>query len=87
MFYSIGEVTAIRKPILESDVEVYWQIYLGEKLQASQSMRDVAMAMLLSSHDFSTLERDYQIANSIGLYQTNKDSIEGFKPVLVSMGS
>jgi glycine/D-amino acid oxidase-like deaminating enzyme/biotin carboxylase len=82
-----GTVTAIRKPILESDVEVYWQIYLGEKLQASQSMRDVAMAMLLSSHDFSTLERDYQIANSISLYQTNKDSIEGFKPVLVSMGS
>ena len=45
------------------------------------------MAMLLSSHDFSTLERDYQIANSMSLYQTNKDSIEGFKPVLVSMGS
>ncbi|MHC5778355.1 FAD-dependent oxidoreductase [Nostoc sp.] len=67
-----GVVTAIEKPILESDVKVYWQIYLGEKLKGSQSMMDVAIAILLSHHDFSTLQRDYEVANSTNFYNTKK---------------
>ncbi|MEH2332791.1 FAD-dependent oxidoreductase [Nostoc sp.] len=68
-----GVVTAIEKPILESDVKVYWQIYLGESLKRSQSMKDVAIAILLSHHDFSTLQRDYEVANSTNFYNTKKD--------------
>ncbi|MEI2579828.1 FAD-dependent oxidoreductase [Scytonema sp. PRP1] len=71
-----GVVTAIEKPILESDVEVSWQIYLGERLKASQSMRDVAIAILLSHHDFSTLQRDYEVANSTSFYKTKNDFLE-----------
>ena len=80
-----GVVTAIEKPILNSDVEVFWQIYLGERLKASQSMRDVAIAMLLSHHDFSSLQRDYEVANSISLYKTENDSSPAFKAVFAAV--
>jgi biotin carboxylase len=80
-----GVVTEIEKPILDSDVEVYWQIYLGETLKASESMRDVAIAMLLSNHDFSTLEQDYKLANSLSLYKTKKDSFQELKAVFVAV--
>ncbi|MEH1905072.1 MAG: FAD-dependent oxidoreductase [Nostoc sp.] len=63
-----GVVTAIEKPILESDVEVYWQIYLGQRLKGSQSMRDVAIGIILSHHNFSTLQGDYEVANSTNFY-------------------
>lgn len=63
-----GVVTAIEKPILESDVEISWQIYLEQRLKESQSTRDVAIAILLSHHDFSTLQGDYEVANSTNLY-------------------
>ncbi|MEH2423666.1 MAG: FAD-dependent oxidoreductase [Nostoc sp.] len=63
-----GVVTAIEKPILESDVEVYWQIYLEQRLKGSQSTRDVAIAIILSNHDFSTLQGDYEVANSTNFY-------------------
>ncbi|MEH2253650.1 FAD-dependent oxidoreductase [Nostoc sp.] len=63
-----GVVTAIEKPILESDVEVYWQIYLEQRLKESQSTRDVAIAIILSNHDFSTLQGDYEVANSTNFY-------------------
>ncbi|MEH2447999.1 MAG: FAD-dependent oxidoreductase [Nostoc sp.] len=65
-----GVVTAIEKPILESDVEVSWQIYLEQRLKGSQSTRDVAIAILLSNHDYSTLQRDYEVANSTNFYNT-----------------
>lgn len=68
-----GIVTAIEKPILESDVEVSWQIYLGERLKKSQSISDVAIAVLLSHHDFLTLQEDYEVANSTNFYNTKKD--------------
>ncbi|MFL0704313.1 FAD-dependent oxidoreductase [Cylindrospermopsis raciborskii] len=80
-----GVVTEIEKPILDSDVEVYWQIYLGETLKVSESMRDVAIAMLLSNHDFSTLEQDYKLANSLSLYKTKKDSFQELKAVFVAL--
>ncbi|OBQ03494.1 hypothetical protein [Anabaena sp. AL09] len=80
-----GVVTEIEKPILDSDVEVYWQIYLGETLKASESMRDVAIAMLLSHHDFSTLEQDYKLANSTSLYKTKKDSFLESKAVFAAV--
>ncbi|MEH1848859.1 MAG: FAD-dependent oxidoreductase [Nostoc sp.] len=67
-----GVVTAIEKPILESDVKVYWQIYLEEKLNKSQSMMDVAIAIVLNHHDFSILQRDYEIVNSTNFYNTKK---------------
>ncbi|WP_375499818.1 hypothetical protein [uncultured Nostoc sp.] len=70
-----GVVTVIEKPILESDVKVYWQIYLEEKLNESQSMMDVAIAIVLSHHDFSTLQRDYEVANSTNFYKTKKTSV------------
>ncbi|MEH2449985.1 FAD-dependent oxidoreductase [Nostoc sp.] len=65
-----GVVTAIEKPILESDVEISWQIYLEQRLKGSQSTRDVAIAILLSNHDYSTLQGDYEVANSTNLYNT-----------------
>ncbi|MEH2403508.1 FAD-dependent oxidoreductase [Nostoc sp.] len=65
-----GVVTAIEKPILESDVEVSWQIYLEQRLKGSQSTMDVAIAILLSNHDYSTLQRDYEVANSTNFYNT-----------------
>ena len=65
-----GVVTAIEKPILESDVEISWQIYLEQRLKGSQSTRDVAIAILLSNHDYSTLQRDYKLANSSNFYNT-----------------
>ena len=65
-----GVVTAIEKPILESDVEISWQIYLEQRLKGSQSTRDVAIAILLSNHDYSTLQRDYKVANSSNFYNT-----------------
>ncbi|MEH2460951.1 FAD-dependent oxidoreductase [Nostoc sp.] len=68
-----GVITAIEKPILESDMEVSWQIYLEERLKVSQSTRDVAIAILLSYHDFSTLQGDYEVANSTNFYNTKKD--------------
>lgn len=68
-----GVVTAIEKPILKSDVEVSWQIYLEQRLKGSQSARDVAIAILLSNHDFSTLQKDYEVANSTNFYNTKKD--------------
>jgi hypothetical protein len=68
-----GIVTAIEKPTLESDVEVSWQIYLGERLKESQSISDVAIAVLLSHHDFLTLQEDYEVANSTNFYNTKKD--------------
>ncbi|MEH2255248.1 MAG: FAD-dependent oxidoreductase [Nostoc sp.] len=68
-----GVVTEIEKPVLESDVEVYWQIYLGERLEKSQSMRDVAIAIVLSHHDFSILQEEYQVANSTNFYNIKKD--------------
>ncbi|MBC6432146.1 FAD-dependent oxidoreductase [Nostoc sp. HG1] len=68
-----GVVTAIEKPILKSDVEVSWQIYLEQRLKGSQSARDVAIAILLSHHDFSTLQKDYEVANSTNFYNTKKD--------------
>ncbi|MEH2413167.1 FAD-dependent oxidoreductase [Nostoc sp.] len=68
-----GVITAIKKPILESDMEVSWQIYLEERLKVSQSTRDVAIAILLSHHDFSTLQGDYEVANSTNFYNTKKD--------------
>ena len=68
-----GIVTAIEKPTLESDVEVSWQIYLGEKLKESQTINDVAIAVLLSHHDFLTLQEDYEVANSTNFYKTKKD--------------
>ncbi|GAA6619123.1 FAD-dependent oxidoreductase [Scytonema sp. NUACC26] len=71
-----GVVTAIEKPILESDMKVYWQIYLEEKLKASQSLMDVAIAIVLSHHDFSTLQLDYEIANSTNFYKTKKTCIK-----------
>ncbi|MEI1375128.1 FAD-dependent oxidoreductase [Nostoc sp. UHCC 0926] len=63
-----GIVTAIEKPILESDVEISWQIYLEQRLKGSQSTRDVAIAILLSNHDYSTLQGDYEVANSTNFY-------------------
>jgi hypothetical protein len=68
-----GVVTEIEKPVLESDVEIYWQIYLGQRLEKSQSMRDIAIAIVLSHHDFSTLQEEYQVANSTNFYNTQKD--------------
>ncbi|MEH2015562.1 FAD-dependent oxidoreductase [Nostoc sp.] len=65
-----GVVTAIEKPILESDVEISWQIYLEQRLKGSQSTRDVAIAILLSNHDYSTLQGDYEVANSTNFYNT-----------------
>ncbi|MEH2141560.1 FAD-dependent oxidoreductase [Nostoc sp.] len=65
-----GVVTAIEKPILESDVEISWQIYLEQRLKGSQSTRDVAIAILLSNHDYSTLQGDYEVANSSNFYNT-----------------
>ncbi|WP_298912421.1 FAD-dependent oxidoreductase [uncultured Nostoc sp.] len=65
-----GVVTAIEKPILESDVEITWQIYLEQRLKGSQSTRDVAIAILLSNHDYSTLQGDYEVANSTNFYNT-----------------
>lgn len=65
-----GVVTAIEKPILESDVEISWQIYLEQRLKRSQSTRDVAIAILLSNHDYSTLQGDYEVANSTNFYNT-----------------
>ncbi|MEH2026675.1 FAD-dependent oxidoreductase [Nostoc sp.] len=68
-----GIVTAMEKPILESDVEVSWQIYLGERLKESQTINDVAIAVFLSHHDFLTLQEDYEVANSTNFYKTKKD--------------
>ncbi|MEH2334299.1 FAD-dependent oxidoreductase [Nostoc sp.] len=65
-----GVVTAIEKPILESDVEISWQIYLEQRLKGSQSTRDVAIAILLSNHDYSILQGDYEVANSSNFYNT-----------------
>ena len=65
-----GAVTAIEKPILESDVEVSWQIYMGEILKLSQNTRDIAIAILLSNHNFSTLQQDYEVVNSTNFYKT-----------------
>ncbi|MEH2276788.1 MAG: FAD-dependent oxidoreductase [Nostoc sp.] len=65
-----GVVAAIEKPILKSDVEISWQIYLEQRLKGSQSTRDVAIAILLSNHDYSTLQGDYEVANSTNFYNT-----------------
>ena len=70
--YQDGVVTEINKPIFESDVEISWHIYMGGTLQASQSMSDIAVAILLSHHDYSTLEQDLEIVNNTTLYRTQK---------------
>ena len=74
--YRDGVVTEINKPIFESDVEISWHIYIGGALQASQSMSDIAVAILLSHHDYSTLEQDLEIANNTTLYRTQKAFLE-----------
>ena len=67
-----GVITAIEKPSFASDVEISWYIYMGGRLKASQSMSDIAIAILLSNHDYSTLEVDLETANNTTLYQTEK---------------
>ena len=69
-----GVVTEIEKPLFNSEMEVSWHIYLGQELQAATSMRDVAIAILLSNDDFSVLQADYETAHSRSFYKVQGGS-------------
>ena len=80
-----GVVTAIEQPIFESDVEISWHIYVGGVLKASQSMNDIAIAILLSNRDYSTLERDLEVANDTALYKTENIFLKKSQEVSTKM--
>lgn len=63
-----GTVLDIEKPVFKSEVEVSWNIYLGQDLQASSNMREVAIGILLSHRDLDVLRADYHAALAQDFY-------------------
>ena len=67
-----GLVTRIEKPDLGCDAQINWHISPGERYFGAKNIDDIAIAILLSHHDYSTLEETLKIANSSNFYETEK---------------
>lgn len=64
-----GKVLNMEKPVFESEVEMSWHVYLGQELQASTNMREVAIGILLSHPDPAILQANYEAAQAKDFYR------------------